>query len=201
MFRRRLRQLGIALTSLAVLFAVIVSMLHGLRHSHSGGDVAHSHSGSQEHSAAHSHGSSHVHSHSHSHEGHSHGSVAHSLGHVHRHDDVAQSGEKELAADSPHVHVSLFGMEITLPDFAGMVPKFASNGDPAQPAAARSEIILLGDTFGLTHAVLVIAVGIVVFRHRVRVLLSQRRQTRCDFLMCHSGIDRAAPPLPPPQVA
>ncbi|MFO0918894.1 MAG: hypothetical protein U0872_11340 [Planctomycetaceae bacterium] len=106
---------------LTAFFLIAAFVTPGVRHQHEGGEHSHTHSSSKTH--AHHH-----HGHSHHHHGH-----AHSHAHHHHHHHAA------IAESSPHIHVSIFGFQLTLPDFFGGVDAPVTASTPAVRSHAKSK--------------------------------------------------------------
>jgi hypothetical protein len=108
--------------ALLVLMGVGLSVTPGMRHEHDGGDAAHSHrAGTHPHTHG-PHGHRHPHSHAHSH-GHGHS-------HTHGPRGTLAADESLQRGRHAHVHFSILGFEVTIPDFW--------NGRELQPAPAGS---------------------------------------------------------------
>jgi hypothetical protein len=102
--------------ALLVLMGVGLSVTPGMRHEHDGGDAAHSHRAGTH---SHTHGHRHPHAHSHGHR------------HSHTHGPRGPVAEESLQRGRhAHVHFSILGFEVTIPDFW--------SGRDSQPARAGS---------------------------------------------------------------
>ncbi len=162
----------------------------GIRHRHDGGDAAHTHSAARSHSHSHSHGHSHGHQHSHEHD--------HSHGHLPRkRDDQVQQ------APAAHIHMTVFGIEVTLPDFLrdDPAPLTTSTGSAlGQQRSERGQRVQLS-----TPAV---PSQLIQFAFRIKGIPAQRLCLDADSgpggwfaaeWPGNAGIDRHAPPDPPPR--
>lgn len=115
---------------------LIVAAVPGVRHRHAG-DVAHSHGQSHTHSHRHTHGHSHRHHHHHGHShSHSHGH-SHTRGPSHSHADEHIAGAER---DGWHIHVSIFGFELTLWDSWSVVVERRGDTPPRRSRRERSEM-------------------------------------------------------------
>lgn len=180
----------------------------GVRHRHDAGDTAHSHS----HAHPHKHSHSHHHSHGHAH-GHPHADA--SVDHDHGEDDAASvdsSSDQLQPNGSTHVHITVFGFELTLPDFfddrATTLPMVGSEqGTKNLPRdsyrstnAAEDEILRLQSPFTLGHWIRVLLTWTAIVCSRFEAddacILSGRLCVPADL-----NISRPppAPPLPPPK--
>ncbi len=198
-----------------IVSAVVGGMviLPAIRHRHDGGGTAHSHGGNSDvvhshsgHSHSHSHGSTHIHSHGapHGHEspGHSHaqdepdGGSSHA-DHSHNHDHADHE-------PSAHIHLTLLGFELTLPDFLGGVsaPLLDEKATSKGSASAKGDTIQLPVPFSFAQLVNLTLRWVAIVTpgvdpegggHELRVtlILSER----------DPGLDSAAPPVPPPKVS
>ena len=129
------RRLFFAMVGGLLIFVIAAtsSLTPGIRHTHQGGELAHSHASSHArarvinrgHEQSHSHvhsdshrdSNSHVHDHPHPYS-HSHGAGhSHIAGHTHSHDKTPGSVDVDEHSAESHIHVSLFGFNLTLPDF------------------------------------------------------------------------------------
>ena len=169
--------IGLSVAAIAGSFLVVP----GIRHRHDGGEAAHSHSA---HGHSHSHGHGHSHGHSHSHANHTHQNAA---------------VEEE---PSSHIHFSLFGLELTLPDFLGGEPApLVDNAPKSQKeVAVQGEMIRLPSPFSLAQLIDVTlrwtAIGCSFVQIEGNETSFCRTAIPSDF---KRGIDPSAPLLPPPE--
>ena len=200
-----------------IVSAVVGGMLilPAIRHRHDGGEIAHSHGG-------HSHGG---HSHGgHSHGGHSHGAHSHA-GHTHsdgqRHDSHSHShshdehhggispADHSHGHDDPdhepsaHIHLTVFGFELTLPDFlGGVTAPLVDEKATSKEYAAPGDTIQLPVPFSFAQLVNVTLRWVAIVtpgidredgghEFRVALILSER----------DPGLDGSAPPVPPPKAS
>ena len=193
-----------------IVSAVVGGMLilPAIRHRHDGGETAHWHGGHSHgahshaghtHSHGHTHGSSHKHSHdsrSHSHSHDEHDEEISHADHSHSHDDPDHE-------PSGHIHLTVFGFELTLPDFLGGGPaplvdakatskEYAATGDTIQLPVPFSFAQLVNVTL---RWVAIVTPGVVREdggqEFRVALILSER----------DPRLDGSAPPVPPPKVS
>ena len=198
---------------LVLLFAALTTGLFvtpGIRHRHVAGDTAHSH--------AHAHPQRHSHSHHHTH-GHT-----HSHGHPHSHSPVDHDHGKDSAAlvdsssdhlesnCSTHVHLTVFGYELTLPDFfddrTAPLPMVGSEqgktdlpeGSDRATDAAEDEILRLQSPFTLGHWIRVLLSWTAIVRSRFQAddacMLIGRVSVPAELNLSRPP---PAPPLPPPK--
>ena len=174
---------------LAVLFAVGAFLTPGLRHRHEGGQHSHTHSSAQPH---HHHGHSHPH-----HHGHKHGR-GHSHAHSHPH-------HAAVVKASPHIHVRLFGFQLTLPDFLGGDEAPLTADFPAVRPRAKSKPPAVPEVQSLP-----IVPQLVRFVMELRCLVPDKVALAANTLSPSSlstrefvdlGLARAEPPVPPPKAA
>jgi hypothetical protein len=202
---------------LVLLFAALTTGLFvtpGIRHRHDAGDTAHSH--------AHSHAHAHPHSHSHSHH-HSHGHT-HTHGHPHSHAPVDHDHGENSAAlvdsssdhpesnSSTHVHITVFGYELTLLDFfddrAAPLPMVGSEqrktdlpeGSDRTIDAAEDKILRLQSPFSLGHWIRVLLSWTAIVCSRFQAddacMLIGTVSVPADLNLSRPP---PAPPLPPPK--
>jgi hypothetical protein len=155
----------------------------GIRHRHEGGEAAHSH--------GHGHTHSHSHTRSHSHTaGHSH---AHSHGSSHSHDTPETS-------DS-HIHVTFFGVQLTLPDFGFTEPAPLVSLTPNAPSAADSgERVELPCPFALAGMLQLWMDQTAIAVTRVSINKQEQDPEAVTVAAeVNLGRDASPPPLPPPR--
>jgi hypothetical protein len=184
------------LVSLVLLFATAVVghfVVPGIRHRHDGGDFAHSHS-AHGHSHNHTHGKGHTHSHDHSHSGEGHS-------HLSEHSDTTKTSDI-AAGPSSHIHFSLFGIELTLPDFLGgePAPLVDTGSDIRTKNAAKGDMVRLPSPFSLAQLIDVTLRWAAIGCSRVQLDGTNHPFTRTIVASeINRGLDPSAPPLPPPQ--
>ena len=161
----------------------------GIRHRHDGGAAAHTHSGH-----VHSHGHSHLHSHRHSHS-----QSTHSPQGDHDSHKIDTPVEEEPLS---HIHFSLFGFQLTLPDFLGgePAPLVDSNSDSRNENAAKGDMIRLPSPFSLAQLIDVTLRWTAIGCSRVQLDGTAHPFTRTVVASeINRGLDPSAPPVPPPQ--
>ena len=179
--------LSLVLTVAAIASGLLIAP--GIRHRHDGGEAAHSHS---------AHGHSHGHGHNHSH-GHSHSGAGHT--HPGEHEGATKKAVEE--EPSSHIHFSLFGFELTFPDFLGGEPApLVDNAPESQKEVAdQGEVIRLPSPFSLAQLIDVTLRWTAIECACVQLEGSDdpvdRTAVAADI---NRGLDPKAPPLPPPQV-
>ncbi len=182
---------------LAVLFAVGAFLTPGFRHRHEGGQHSHTHSSAQSH---HHHGHSHPHHHGHSHPHHH--DHKHGHGHSHAH---AQSHHDAIAEARPHIHVRLFGFQLTLPDFLGGDQAPLTAGSPAVRPRVKSKPPAVPEIQSLP-----IVPQLVRFVMEIRCLVPDKVALAANTPAPSSlstrepvdlGLARSEPPVPPPKAA
>lgn len=187
MFRSlRLRILLCLILSVATIAGGFL-VVPGIRHRHDDGDVAHSHF---------AHGHSHSHSHRHCH---SHSRASHT--HQSEHDDT-QKGDVVAEEPSSHIHISLFGFELTLPDFLSdePAPLVDHDSDSQKETAPKGDVIRLPSPFSLAQLIHVTLRWTAIECSGV-----QREGTDHPFELTfvasdgNRGLDPSAPLLLPPQ--
>ena len=207
MKRRRLIS-AIVGVLLAFVMAAMAFVGPGIRHTHVGGDRAHSHSGSRADTRPHDSAATHSHSHGpggHVHS-HSHGTHTHSHGHP-RTDETTHDVEDDAEVQNAHshVHISFLWFELNLPDFL--------DGDETVPSATGTEnvnrsgdastndTVTITGPFTLTQLVQVLLLPLVPLPNRTVL-----PEPDCiGFLLLAHILDPGrlsdAPELPPPEVA
>ncbi len=161
------------------------------RHRHEEGHHAHSHGGS-----SHSHKHSHGHSHSHT----------HSSDHTHSHSGDGEAGRRpattggELKIES-HIHVSFFGIELTLPDFVGGEPApLVAETDPLKGEPVAGDVLRLPFTPSFAGLVQLFSTLIAINLECVRI-----RSDEPPVVLLENGpllyldLDASQPLLPPPE--
>ena len=165
------------LIRLAVLMAMLAVGLGfglGLRHRHAGGEFAHSHG--------------HAHPHSHSH--------PHSHKHPHRH-------PHEEPEPSSHIHVTFFGIEITLPDFMGGEPAPLVETETSDGAhSVTGEVVTVSGPIGPGAIVRFVTGWTAIRPELIRVT---HEIPLIEFiglsLPLSFGVDAPSPRLPPPEAS
>ena len=190
-------------------------ILPAIRHRHDGGETAHSHGGhsadvhpnsGHTHSHSHSHGSSHKHRHD---TAHCHDSFSHS--HTRdEHDGDSSHADHSHGHDHPdhepsaHIHLTLLGFELTLPDFLSGVPAplVDEKSTSKRSASTTRDTIQLPVPFSYAQLVNLTLRWVAIVtpgvdpedygkEYRVALILSER----------DPGVDGSAPPVPPPKVS
>lgn len=191
---------GVVLLLAALTTGLFVSP--GIRHRHDDGDAAHSHSHHHDHGHHHSHGHSHSHTHSHAHAEH----------HPEDEGGGSELGESSQieAKSSTHVHISVFGFELTLPDFFDddrAAPIVVADSEQRLDASSErsetpqdDEVLRLPSPLSLGHLVPMILswTAIVCCRfqpHDANILVGMP-YAPADL---NWGRHPPAPPLPPPK--
>jgi hypothetical protein len=186
MFRRPIVRILFCLTLSSISIAAGFLAVPGIRHRHEGGKSAHSHA---RHGHRHHH---HGHGHFHSHGTHS---------HDHHTDDHSESSAGEESAES-HIHFVFLGIELTFPDFLSdePAPLVDHRSESSEEQAPKGDVIRLPSPFSLAQLIHVLsqwsAVGCTAVRLEDQGTSFGR--VTCD-LNLFQGLDRPAPPLPPPQ--
>jgi hypothetical protein len=163
----------------------------GVRHRHEGGEVTHTH-GHNVHTHSHGHGHTHARADD---DGHHHGRAATA--------DVHAAPKSQLTkAPTTHLHVSLFGLELTLPDIVGGegAPLRSSRNRTARGTGVMAESVdTLPPIFPVQIISMIFDVKCVLTSH-VPCPTASSPTGRPAFEEMHNwGIDPPAPPLPPPR--
>ncbi|WP_437193379.1 hypothetical protein [Planctomicrobium sp. SH527] len=158
---------------LLLLFVGGLFVSPGLRHSHEGGDRAHSHS--------------HSHSHSHGHHHHSHGGNAHSHG-----EDVGAS----------HIHISFLWFGLTLSDFFGSQEAVADSSARLKrsKSSSVSEVVELQRPGSLHLLILVVLFTTGLLSGRGRWGIEDGATWHSTFFAALKGRLPDAPDTPPPKL-
>lgn len=174
----------------------------GIRHRHDGGETAHSH-GAGAHSRSHSHSDGHSHSHSHSHShasGHSH-THSHAHPEPHAHDVESETESEHVHPDGAHVHVTILGFELTLPDwFPGEPAPLYSEFSRDRSKVPAGVVVEIPGSYGLATFLQMFMDQLAIRPNRP---LIQGPETPSAF--AHQspqgdlGLDAAPPLVPPPR--